>query len=160
MRVAHLALDLRLRCQGCDGVDRDDVEGAGPDQKLRDLEPLLTRVGLGDEEVIDVDADSLRVGGVHGVLRVDEGTDASASLRLRDHVVDESRLAGGFRAEDLDDPAARKPSDPEGEIESERARRNGPDRDGCMVVHLHHGALAELALDLAESDVQSLLAIH
>jgi hypothetical protein len=29
-----------------------------------------------------------------------------------------------------------------------------------VVVHLHHGALAELPLDLAESDIESLLAIH
>jgi hypothetical protein len=29
-----------------------------------------------------------------------------------------------------------------------------------MVVHLHHRAFAELPLDLAESDAQSLLAIH
>jgi hypothetical protein len=29
-----------------------------------------------------------------------------------------------------------------------------------MVVHLHHGALAELPLDLTQSDIESLLAIH
>jgi hypothetical protein len=29
-----------------------------------------------------------------------------------------------------------------------------------MVVHLHHGAFPELPLDLAQSDIQSLLAIH
>jgi hypothetical protein len=29
-----------------------------------------------------------------------------------------------------------------------------------VIVHLHHGTLAELPLDLSKSDVQSLLAIH
>ena len=49
---------------------------------------------------------------------------------------------------------------PKAEIEGERARRHRADRHGRAVVHLHHGSLAELSLDLAERDVQSLLAIH
>ena len=160
MRVAHFALDLRLRRQCGDRVDRDDVERTRADEQLGDLERLLARVGLRDEEVVDVDADPLRVCRIHGVLGVDEGGDAPAALSLCDHVVHERRLAGRLRPEDLDDSAPRKPADPEREIERERARRHRPDRHGRVVVHLHHGTLAELPLDLAESDVQSLLAIH
>ena len=75
-------------------------------------------------------------------------------------VVDERRLARRLRAEDLDDAAARQPADAEREVQRERARGDRADRDGRVVVHLHHGALAELPLDLAERDVESLLAIH
>src|SRR5262249_8692041 len=113
VRIAHLPLDLRLRRQRCDRVARDDVERARADEELCDLEPLLPRVRLRDEEVVDVHADLLRVGGVHRVLGVDEGADAPATLRLGDDVVDERRLAGGLGTEDLDDPAARQPADPE-----------------------------------------------
>jgi hypothetical protein len=91
--VPHLALDLGLRRQRRDRVDRDDVERARADQELRDLERLLARVGLGDEQIVDVDADVLGIGGVHRMLGVDERADAAAPLRLRDHVVDEGRLA-------------------------------------------------------------------
>ena len=102
----------------------------------------------------------LRVRRVHRVLRVDEGADAAAALCLGDHVVDERRLTGRLRAEDLDDPATRKPADAEREVERERAGRDGADRDLGLVVHLHHGALAELPLDLTERRVECLLAIH
>ena len=159
-RVAHLALDLGLRRERRDRVDRDDVERAGADEELGDLERLLARVGLRDEEVVDVDADPLRVRRVHRVLGVDEGADAAAPLRLGDHVVDERRLAGGLRAEDLDDAAARQAADPEREIERERARRDGADRDRGAVVHLHDRALAELPLDLAERYVECFVLVH
>src|SRR3954468_24332679 len=45
--VAHLALDLGLRRERRDRVDRDDVERARADQQLGDLERLLAVVGLG-----------------------------------------------------------------------------------------------------------------
>ena len=143
-----------------DRVDRDDVERAGADQQLGDLECLLARVRLRDEEVVDVDADALRIGGIHRVLGVDERADAAAALRLGDHVVDERRLARRLRAEDLDDAATRQAADPEREIERERPGRDGADRDGGAVVHLHDRALAELALDLAERDVQRVVLVH
>ena len=47
-----------------------------------------------------------------------------------------------------------------GVYERERSGRHGADRDGRLVAHPHHRPLAELPLDLAEGDVESLLAIH
>ena len=94
------------------------------------------------------------------MLGIDEGADASAPLSLRDHVVDEGRLARGLRAEDLDDPSARQAADSQCEVERERPGRDGADRHRCGVVHLHHGTLAESTLDLAERGIQCLLAIH
>ena len=129
-------------------------------EQLGDLERLLARVRLGDEQVVDVDADPARVGGVHRVLGVDEGADPAAPLRLRDHVVDERRLARRLGAEDLDDAPARQPADAEREIEREGARRHGADRDLRGVAHAHHRALAELPLDLAERDVERFLPVH
>ena len=127
--VPHLALDLRLRRQRGDRVDRDDVDGAGADQQLGDLERLLAGVGLRDEQLVDVDADPPRVRRVHRVLGVDERADPAAALRLCDHVVDERRLARRLGAEDLDDPPSREPADTEGEVERERAGRDRSDRD-------------------------------
>jgi hypothetical protein len=94
------------------------------------------------------------------VLGVDERADAAATLGFRHHVVDERRLARRLRAEDLDDASARQPADAERQVEGERAGRDGADRYGGAVVHLHDRPLAELALDLAERDVECLLAIH
>jgi hypothetical protein len=158
--VAHLALDLRLRCQRRDRVDGDDGQRARADEKLGDLERLLARVRLGDQQRVDVNADPTRVLRVHCVLCIDEGADPASPLRLGDRVVDERRLARRLRAEDLDDSPARQPADAEREIERERPRRDGRDRHLGLVAHAHDRPLAELALDLSECDIQSLLAVH
>ena len=71
--VAHLAFDLGARRERGHGVDRHDVERAAADEHLGDLERLLAVVGLGDQQVVDVDADGAGVVWVHGVLGVDEG---------------------------------------------------------------------------------------
>ena len=55
--VAHLAFDLGAGREGGDRVDDDDVERAGAHEHLGDLERLLAGVGLGDEQLVDVDAD-------------------------------------------------------------------------------------------------------
>ena len=46
-------------------------------ERLGDFERLLARVGLRDEEALDVDADAFRVLDVERVLGVDEGAHAS-----------------------------------------------------------------------------------
>ena len=70
----------------------------------------------------------LRVLRVHRVLGIDERADPATPLRLRDHVVDERRLARRLRAEDLDHPPAREAADPERQVERERAGRDRCDR--------------------------------
>src|SRR4051794_4427696 len=66
--VAHLALDLGAGHERRDRVDDDDVEGAGADQHVGDLERLLPRVRLGDEQGVGVDTEGLGVLGVERVL--------------------------------------------------------------------------------------------
>ena len=94
---------------------------------------------------------SLGVQRVHRVLGVDERADAAELLGLGDDVVDQRRLAGGLRAEDLDDAPARHAADAEREVERQRARRDRVDPHlRALVAHPHDGALAELALDLRQ----------
>ena len=114
-------------------------------EQLGDLERLLAGVGLRHEQLVDVHADAPGVRRVHRVLRVDERADPAAPLRLGDHVVDERRLPRRLRPEDLDDAASRQPADAEGEVERERAGRDGADRHLRRVAHSHHRALAEAA---------------
>ena len=53
MGVAHFAVELGLGDEGGDGVDDQDVDGAGTDQSLSDFEGLLAafeaseKAGLG-----------------------------------------------------------------------------------------------------------------
>ena len=78
--LAHLPLELDPRGQRGDRVDGDEVDRSGAGQDVDDLERLLPVVGLGDQQLVGVDADPARVDGVDRVLGVDEGADAPAGL--------------------------------------------------------------------------------
>ena len=160
VRVAHLALDLGPRHQSRHRVDHEHVQRAAADQHLGDLKRLLAVVGLRQQQLVDVDADSLRVGGVHGVLGVDERGQSALSLGLRDHVVAERGLARRLGAEHLDHATARQAADAEPEIEREGSGRDRVDVDVGRLAHLHDRALAELALDLADGRFQCLVSFH
>src|SRR5437762_2466904 len=58
--VAHLALDLFAGHERRDRVDDDDVHGTRAHERVRDLERLLTVVGLRDEKVVRADAAGAR----------------------------------------------------------------------------------------------------
>ena len=123
LRVAHLAFDFGLRHERRDRVDDDDVDAARADQHLDDFERLLAVVGLRDEQVVEVDAQLLRVGGVERVLGVDERRHAAQLLRFGDDLQRERRLARRLRPEDFDDAAARHAADAERVVDADGAGR-------------------------------------
>jgi hypothetical protein len=90
--LSHLALDLGARHEGGDRVDDDDVQGAGADQHVGDLERLLTGVRLGDQQRVGVDAQLLGVVRVERVLGIDERCDAPGGLRVGDRVQRDRRV--------------------------------------------------------------------
>ena len=159
MGVAHLALDLGPGREGGHRVDHHDVDGAGAHEHVGDLERLLARVGLGDEQLVDVDADGPGVDRVHGVLGVDVGADAAVALGLGHDVHGEGGLAGGLRAVDLGDPAAGQAADAEGEVEGQGAGGDRVDRHRALLAHLHDRALAVLLLDAGEAQLEGLLLV-
>ncbi|CAH0275531.1 hypothetical protein SRABI128_03506 [Microbacterium sp. Bi128] len=158
MGVTHLALDLGLGNEGGDGVDDDEVDGAGTDQHVGDLERLLTGVGLRHEKRIDVDAELLGVLGVERVLGIDEGGDTPGALRVGDRVQGERRLTRRLRTVDLDDAAAGKPADPQSGVEGDGTRRDGLDRGALVAAQAHDRALSELTVDLGEGRLEGLFA--
>ncbi len=101
MRVAHLPLDLGAWHQRGDRVDDDHVEGAGAHEHVDDLESLLPRVGLGDQQVVDVDTDRRGVDRVERVLRVDVRAHAAVALRLGHDMGGERGLPRRLRPVDL-----------------------------------------------------------
>ena len=160
MGVAHLALDLGPRRERGHRVDDHDVEGAGAHEHVADLQRLLAGVGLGDQQLVDVDPDRLGVDRVHGVLGVDVGAHAAVALGLGDDVHRQRRLAGRLRAEDLGDPAARQAADAEGEVERERSGGDGLDGHRALLAHAHDRALAVLLVDLGQRHLQRLVAVR
>jgi len=157
--VTHLALDLRARDERGHGVDDDEVEGAGADQHVHDLQGLLTVVGLGEDQVVDVDAELLRVLGVEGVLRVHERDLATGLLGVGHGVQGQRGLTGGLRSVDLHDTAARQATDAKGDVERGRPGRDDLDGLHRALAHAHDSALAELSFNLCERGVERLLAV-
>ena len=76
------------------------------DQGFRDFEGLLTRVGLGYQQIVRIDAQLLGVAGVQGVLGVDKCGQAACPLGFRNDLQRDSGFARGLRAVDLSDAAA------------------------------------------------------
>ena len=91
--VAHLPLELHARGERGDRVDRDHVDRTGAHKHVGDLQRLLAIVGLRYEQLVDVDADPLRVERIHRVLCIDERAHAAELLRLGEYVIDHRRLA-------------------------------------------------------------------
>ena len=160
MAVAHLALDLGPRRERGHRVDHDHVDRARADEHVGDLERLLARVGLGDQQLVDVDADGPGVDRVHGVLGVDVGADAAVALRLGHDVHGERGLAGRLGPVDLDDAAPGQAADAEREVEGQRAGGDGLDVHVGALAHPHDRALAELLVDLAHGHLERLVSLH
>ena len=158
-RVPHLAFDLRPRHERRHGVDDDHVDRVRAHERVDDLERLLARVGLADQEVVELDPELARVGRVEGVLGVDEGGDAAALLGVGDDVQGEGGLARALRAEDLDDAPARQALAAEGQVEGDRARRDAADLPQHLAFPEAHDRPAAVALlDLGEGRGERLLA--
>src|SRR3546814_14268169 len=62
MAVAHLALDLRARHERRDRIDHEHVDRIRADQSIDNFERLLARIGLRDDQLVDVDAPLLDIG--------------------------------------------------------------------------------------------------
>ena len=153
MGIAHVAVDFGLGDQGGNRVDHDDVDGAGANQCIDDLEGLFTGVRLGDEQLVEVDPETAGVERIKGVLCVDIGRDTTEALGFGDDMEGEGGFTGGFRAVDLGDPAARNSADAQRKVKRDGASRDRVNLHGGVgFAHLHDGALAKLALDLGDGE--------
>jgi hypothetical protein len=127
------------------------VHGARAHQHVGDFQRLLAGVRLGDEELVDLHAELLRVLGIERVLRVDEGGGSAGLLHLRDHRKRQRGLAGRLRPVDLDHAAAGQAAHAQRDIKAERPGRHHLNVLQGARVHAHDGALAVLLFDLRQS---------
>jgi hypothetical protein len=155
VRVPHLPFDLGARHQSRNRIDDDDVDGTAANQHLDDVERLLTRVRLGNQEVVDVDTELARVHDIESVLRVDERRDAARKLRFGDDRLRQRRLARALGPEDLDDASTRDSSDAERDVEAEASGRH--DLDPLLLLAVaepHDRAVTELLSNLCHREIR------
>jgi len=158
--IPHLPFQLRPGHQGCHGIDHEDVEGAAAHQGFGDLQGLLTRIRLGDEQLVGIDPDLPGIAHIQGVFRIDEGRQAVLPLGLGDDVEGQRCLAARFRTIDLDDPSPGHAAHSQGDVQAEGSRGNYRDIDLLRSPQLHDGPFAELPLDLTDGQIHSLVPVH
>src|SRR5215211_1291199 len=153
MRVSHLTLYLGPRYERSYAIDDHDVEGVRAHEGIGYLEGLFAVIWLGEVEVLEVNAYSLGVGRVEGVLGVDEGCEPTCPLGLGYYVQGEGSLAARFGAEDLDDTSPWNSADAKCQVEGKGSRRYRGDLLGLLVTHAHDRAFPELPLYLRDGCV-------
>src|SRR5262249_26502253 len=99
--VAHFALKFGFWHQRRNGVDDEHVDRAGAHEAFGNFQRLLAVIGLRDEEVIDIYAESFRVSRIESMFGVDEGRHAADLLCFGDYLQRYSRLTGRLRAKDF-----------------------------------------------------------
>src|ERR1700735_2466325 len=161
LRFAHFAFDLGPWRQRRDRVDDKHVDCARTHQGVGDFKRLLASVGLGNQGIVEVDAEFACIDRIERMFGVNKGANSALLLRFRDHMQRERRLARGFWSINLDYPAARQAADAERDVEAERPRRHCLDFDRLLVLaQAHDRALAERPFDLRQGGVERLGLVH
>ena len=149
VRIAHVALKLRLGNQRGNGVDNDNIYRAAPHERLRNIERLFAAVGLRDIELVHLNAKAFGINRIERMFRIDKHAHALILLRLRNYVERKGGLTGGLRAIDLNDPSARHAAYAQRRIKLDAAGGNGLDLNpGRGIVHEHDSALSVLLFNL------------
>ena len=159
MAIAHLPFDLGPRHECGDGVHDDQVEGPRAHQGVHDLQGLLTGIGLGHVQVVEVDTEIAGVHRIECVLGVDECAQPACGLSIRDRVQRDGGLARRLRTVDLHNAPPRQAADSQCGVQGDRSGRDDLDRGAIFLTQSHDGAFAELALDLRQGGLQSLFAV-
>ena len=88
-RVVHLAVQLRPRNQGRDGVDDHEAERFARARLDHEVEGFLAALRLRQDQLCQVHAEHLGVARVEGVLGVHERGPQAHGLGLRDGMEDQ-----------------------------------------------------------------------
>ena len=118
------------------------------------MQGFLTGRGLGNEQIVEVDAEFAGVLRIECVLNVNEGGEATAFLGLGDRREREGGFAGGFRTEHFDDSAAGESADTEGAVDEQIAGRDDIDIDAVSIAEAHDGGFAEFLLNVGDGEVE------
>ena len=157
MGIPHFALEFGPRHQRRHRVDDQNVDRARAHQRIRNFKRLLTSVRLGNQQFVNVHAKLARIDRVKRVFGIDKRTIAAVLLRLSHRMQRQRRLARGFGAIDLDDPALGESPDAKPDIEPERSGRDRLNIDHRLALaKLHHRALAKRLFNLANGSFKRL----
>ena len=151
VRIAHLAIKLRLRNQRRHRVHHQHIDRTRPHQRLDNLQRLLAIVRLRDQQIVDVHAQLPRIQRIERMLGIHKRRQPARLLRLGDDLQRNRRLARRLRPKDLNHPPPRNPAHTQRRIKRDRPRRNDRNRHNRLfAAQPHDRAFAKLLFDLRE----------
>ena len=121
MRLAHVAFKFGFRHKGRHTVDHQNVNRAGSHKGIGNLQGLLARIGLRNQQVVDIHPQFCRIAWIKGVFRINKRTGAAGFLCLGDDVQREGGLARAFRAVNFNHPSAWQAADAQRDIQAKRS---------------------------------------
>ena len=92
--IAHFAFDLGAWRECSDGIDDNDIERRRANKLLENIERLLAEFWLGENQLFDVDAKTLRIANIERMFGIDKGRVAAALLGFSDDVQAKRCFAG------------------------------------------------------------------
>ena len=107
--------------QGGDGAEAEEIEGAATGEDGEDQQGVGGAGGVGEQQIGEVHAAGDQRLGIDRALGVDQGDDPTRALGGGECGIQEGGFAGGVRAEEFGDVAARQAAEAGREIEAERA---------------------------------------
>ena len=154
MGIAHFAIEFGFGNEGRDRVDDDDVDAVGFDEDIGDFEGLLAVIGLRDEQVINIDAETSRIAHVEGVFGIDKGSYAAVFLSLGNGVNGQGGLTGTFRTKNLDDAAFGITAHAKCSVEGKATGGYHLHVFHLLVAEFHDGAFTKVLFDFCHSGLQ------
>ena len=155
-QVSHLTFDLSTRGESRHRVDNDKVNRRGSHQLINNLQRHLTGVGLGDQQVLDINAQRSGINGIQGMLRIHKGRHTTTLLHFSNRVQGERGFTGTFWAVDLHHATLRITTT-QREVKGQRTGGNRLHPHAGGIAQPHDRSLAEVALDLTQNQIQRLV---
>ena len=122
------------------------------------MQGFFPRVRLGDQQVIQADAQAGGVLRVQGVFHVDERGQAAGFLGLGNGREGEGGFTGGFRSVDFHDASAGEPAHAQGAVNEKVAGGDDIHFHFGVVAKTHDGVFTEVFLNLGQGKVKVALA--
>ncbi len=105
MGITHLPFQLCPGDQCGHRIDHHHVNGTRSHQGFRNFQRLFTIVRLRYQQVIDIDAQLLRIDGIQRMFGIDEGCITPGFLGFCDHMKRQGGFTGSFRSINFGNPA-------------------------------------------------------
>ena len=157
MMVAHLAFQLGTRYQGGNRINHQHINRPGTHQRIGNFQCLFTGIRLGNQKLIQINAQFTCIGRVEGVFGIHKGTISALCLRFGYGMERQRCFARRFRPVNFDNPPFWKAANTKSDIQPERAGGNRLDIDHTIALtQLHDRAFAKGFFYLANRRIQCL----